>query len=970
MTARIDASGRRSAPAVRQVLPAVLTVTLLGWIAIVTARGALLALQTFGIPVVGAALQNFATPRMLWAAALVYLACLLASLIARRFRPAATIPITYATGGAIVLAGAISTSMVGALIVIIAMLALSWLLGASLLRHLPATADLPLVRAPIAIGLGCGLVGLLLLLLTTLDALNAVTVLAGAAVILVFTVVVDRDRLTHGVFRLRNWRPITPTWFETVITGLTVGLVAFALLSSFVPENQSDAIRQHLPVAREIWQTGSAPALPSIGASTGPVQSHLLFAVAYGFGGMTAAKLVHTVVGLAAIAGVAAIGWLCSGRIAATVGAVIFATMPIVLWELGHAYLDLFPVLFTVAAVLCLLLWQQDGAAAWLVYAGGLAGFGFATKIVMAVMIVALAGAIFLVGRVPGHWRKRVLAVLVFGVGVIVIVPWLMRTYSITGTVPGITILSNQIGGLLQVQVSETLPPVDTPIATVPAATVPADTTIATVPTPTVEVESGVATTAAPVGAADSGAAVDTAAATDTEAAAQTDAPADPGAAAIPTPTVPAGPVTISSAASDTPVSTVGRAAFDFSRSPLDLVRTPWQMTFQGEVYHSQGAGDVGIALLTLLPLAIFGPRTRAVAFLAVTAGASYVGWWLTPQITRHLLPTLAIAAALAGIGVASVLAVRTYPAPLATPARRIVARVAQLGVVVGLVAAPLLYLPNWKTELPVDLFLGRETAAEYVARAIPSAAILAATSDDLPPDTNIGYIGVWEGPQIYTEARLTYWSAESFGTGTPEVLGSLEDLGIDYWVWNRAESSLVDWRSAFLSTEFLRKHARILAGDRDTYLFEIVPGKGLTWGAAHLTNLLEDPDLTTVGDDDGPWTSVAKAKAKGGVVSILPKSSISQLVPVSGGSPYLLVASGTCQAPADTAVLSFHWFDEGGAALGTASESVIPGIEQSDQFLWRQAPEGATSVSVELAASKGLGARCEFDQVRLYNPP
>ena len=137
-----------------------------------------------------------------------------------------------------------------------------------------------------------------------------------------------------------------------------------------------------------------------------PIHAHLLYAVAYGFGGMTAAKLVHTFSGLVAILGVAGIGWLCAGRIAATIGAAIFATMPLVLWELGMALVDLFPVLFSVTALLSILLWQRSGSPAWSLAAGALAGFGFAAKMTMGVMIIALGLAIVLVGRSPWSWRS------------------------------------------------------------------------------------------------------------------------------------------------------------------------------------------------------------------------------------------------------------------------------------------------------------------------------------------------------------------------------------------------------------------------------------------------------------------------------------------------------------------------------------------------------------------------------------
>ena len=57
-------------------------------------------------------------------------------------------------------------------------------------------------------------------------------------------------------------------------------------------------MRQHLPLAREIWQTGAAPRFEFLVVSDLPVAVHVLYAVAYGLGDMTAAKLVHTLVGL------------------------------------------------------------------------------------------------------------------------------------------------------------------------------------------------------------------------------------------------------------------------------------------------------------------------------------------------------------------------------------------------------------------------------------------------------------------------------------------------------------------------------------------------------------------------------------------------------------------------------------------------------------------------------------------------
>src|SRR5829696_5715398 len=174
-----------------------------------------------------------------------------------------------------------------------------------------------------------------------------------------------------------------------------------------------------------------------------PVEAHLLYAAAFGVGDMTAAKLVHTLVGLLAILGVAALAWLGAGgqvgerggapRLAAICAAAIFATMPLVLWELGTAYIDLFPVLFAVGCVLGVLLWQRDGALSWLLVAGALAGFGLAAKLTMGLVILAVVAALALVGRGAWQWRDRLVSLVAFGLGGLVFLPWIIRNYTIAG---------------------------------------------------------------------------------------------------------------------------------------------------------------------------------------------------------------------------------------------------------------------------------------------------------------------------------------------------------------------------------------------------------------------------------------------------------------------------------------------------------------------------------------------------------
>jgi hypothetical protein len=66
-----------------------------------------------------------------------------------------------------------------------------------------------------------------------------------------------------------------------------------------------------------------------------PIHAQVQFAAMWGFGGINAAKLTHTTVGLIAVAGVTGAGCLLGGRTAGVVAGVLFAALPLTLWELG-----------------------------------------------------------------------------------------------------------------------------------------------------------------------------------------------------------------------------------------------------------------------------------------------------------------------------------------------------------------------------------------------------------------------------------------------------------------------------------------------------------------------------------------------------------------------------------------------------------------------------------------------------------
>ena len=367
------------------------------------------------------------------AAGIVVAVCLGSTILAWRLRPTSTLAVALGSAAVIVLTAAFVTGSMLALAVVVATAFLAWLIGEAIIGgYFPAVRPY-LARAVVAFALGNGLLGLMLLLLGSMGRLDSGSLVATLSVVAAAAIVVIR-RSRQGTTR---WTPVAATWWEAAILGTVSGLVAFALLTSFIPETISDAVREHLPVTREIWQTGSTSGLAWTTARL-PIHAQLVSVLAWAAGGDVGVKLSHALVGLAAVAGVGSLGWLLSGRTAALVAAAVFATIPIVQWEMGHAYVDLYPALFCTASAVAVVVWQQSGRRSMLVVAGALAGFSFATKVVSASAIAALGFAVAVVGRARWSLRERAFAVASFVLGGLAYLPWLIWSYQKTGSIPGI----------------------------------------------------------------------------------------------------------------------------------------------------------------------------------------------------------------------------------------------------------------------------------------------------------------------------------------------------------------------------------------------------------------------------------------------------------------------------------------------------------------------------------------------------
>ena len=860
------------------------------WILVVSAFGVWMAAAPFGPPFADPAPRNFAPPDMAAASVVVIALCVIAGLITRAMRPASAFIAVSVTATAIFVAAAVTTRSIGSLVIAVLLCAAAWITGTALVGLAGARTPSWCVRHGLAFALGLAIVSTLWILLALAGWLNAPAVTVTTLTVVVVTTAL-RARFTDSRGLPRGQLPSLPppaSWFDVLIFSLLMGLVTFASLSALVPENQSDATRQHLPIAREFWQASGVPVIDSMPVTMQSVQNHVIFAVAYGLGGMTSAKLMQAALSIACIIGVAGLADLAGGRLARLYGAAILGAMPILLWEMGHAFIDVLPVLLTVAAATCLLLWLEDSRLRWVFTAGVLLSVGLAGKLNMVVYIAAFALGVMLVGPVSGVLKDRLVALVALATGGIVAIPWLVRTADAYGILNGRTSIWNILGI------------------------------------------------------------------------------AGPSLPAAGGPIISASPVPGSVAPDITPVvATFPNVAQQFGHAPGDLLGLPGFLTFQGKDFGFPiiGRGEIGVALLMLLPLVYYAPRTRTTAVLSVLSIASLIGWWLSPyQVVRHLLPTLALAAAVVAAGMGGLLT----RAP-GTRADHVLRAAARGGLLLSLILVPLFFVPSSRAQMPIPYLMGQETREHYIQRAIRSAVVLEAASALLPADTPVVYVGgPWEVPQLYSEARLVTIPREDLGPDAEAVLANFARIGAHHLIWNRADSPEEDWRTPALSTSFLRRYTRILAGADDAYLFELLPAGNTTWGLDSVSNLLQDPELEKIKQKRGTWTIEGKSVVADRVVSLSRRATLTQEVAVTPNHAYLLEAPFRCLEPSGRGILTLRWLDASGQVIGSATEEVRPGQEITDQFIWRRAPENAARVQAEFSMTGPT--RCEVSGAALYD--
>lgn len=241
-----------------------------------------------------------------------------------------------------------------------------------------------------------------------------------------------------------------PQGLEMLAPLVVVIAALFALVSALAPSDVMDwdTLAYHLAVPK-LWTTaGKIEYIPYIHHSNFPFTVDLLYVWGLRWGGESGAKafqLGYLLIGTLLVFGLTRQKY---GQRPGLWAAVAFATVPVVLWEAGSAYIDVAHGLYAGGGILLAAFAASDPERRRLIVpAGLLLGFAAGTKYTGLQTIAALGFVLV----VAGFTRKQVgegfrQAVIAGGLAMLVASPWLVKNVINTGN-PVYPFFYERLGG-------------------------------------------------------------------------------------------------------------------------------------------------------------------------------------------------------------------------------------------------------------------------------------------------------------------------------------------------------------------------------------------------------------------------------------------------------------------------------------------------------------------------------------------
>lgn len=440
VTAGLLLAGLVVRPGRRHVRPAIglglLTVGLIGGITLLPSSVSRSALALVTAPFAPGAVdgQRIAGGAVLIAATVIvaWLALGLAAPRARLPLGGLLVPPALGVAAILVLSGGWRTLIPSVTLVLVALP-----IGRAILRRAVGgdASDGPLGWI-VSLGLGLGSVSLLWLAVGSVGLLSPLALAGsvGAPFVLARREVRDLARRVGGVPRALGRPVLLRERADALGAGaLLSGIGMVSLIAALAPDLAYDSVNHHLAIAARFARQGSLePGLESI-VYYWQIPVQVLYAGLIAWADPVAAKALHAVYGVLAVAGTGALAAHLTHRPdAGLIAATIVAASSVVWWMAQTAYMD-FPMMFYfLTTIVALVRWVETGRRGWLVVVGLCAGLAVPAKL----LNVALAPILVLVivGREQPSPAGVLRSLLLCGVPALLVwVPWPLRSFLLSG---------------------------------------------------------------------------------------------------------------------------------------------------------------------------------------------------------------------------------------------------------------------------------------------------------------------------------------------------------------------------------------------------------------------------------------------------------------------------------------------------------------------------------------------------------
>lgn len=319
-------------------------------------------------------------------------------------------------------------------------------LGRRLLRLLRLESANTLEHGIIAAGLGLGAMQGIPFVLFSLGIGNALIfrlTLAAASIVLL----ADMRAVAGAARRWLSFRG-TLQWWEYFLLSLFALLVTSIFARAVCPITDIDGLLYHLTIARRFLEEGRFVHLVTITPSNWPLGVESLFSILLSLHREAPIAIIQFLLGGITIGTVYLYGKHAGDRLCAATAVSLLLVQWMFWWEMATGYVDLGPTAFAALTIYALARAGDmgDNSRQWEMLAALFSGFAATTKLQGLWVIIAFMLLIMTKNHIEPLSHRAMKAVRLGGIAILIVLPWYLRTWVLTGN-PVYPILYSVFGG-------------------------------------------------------------------------------------------------------------------------------------------------------------------------------------------------------------------------------------------------------------------------------------------------------------------------------------------------------------------------------------------------------------------------------------------------------------------------------------------------------------------------------------------